>query len=431
MNVMDNSPIDVPVVGRLVKEEYAVGQLADCCLYVLPSNVNAIAAEGKEVFEKLLASMGEKQLLNKYDFEVLEKMPVLDNHPTLDNAIKEEQCQFVMSLYTPSKADKQYLLLKTEREKLYSDLAMMLYTSERNSKHSVNELLKDFAIDTPDVFCDSVKEAAKSEKFWKNYFVSIASDMFHPTFGMRASLPKIREALKIDGIITHQKKSAMIDRMMENINKFRRNRDENAEAELNYVLSSLDIESLKRVLTKMSKKQLETFCKTTNPKILAQESTMTLEIKYVGEIDPNNRADGNYRLFLHKNYDQIHVHFGRREAFILYLIYIIDKYEHDKVDSLNIEDYRSEFNSLYLAVYGQDEGNLRFDKLIGRGKDENGNLMPSQIKHCYSDIRMAVSDGCEKLRELPAPFILADPNDHLYVLKNRLSIPQTLIELTV
>lgn len=430
MNVMDNSPIDVPVVGRLVKEEYAVGQLADCCLYALPSNVNAIAAEGKEVFEKLLASMGEKQLLNKYDFEVLEKMPVLDNHPTLDSAIKEEQCQFVMSLYTPSKAYKQYLLLKTEREKLYSDLAMMLYTSERISKYSVNELLKDFAIDTPDVFCDGVKEAAKSEKFWKNYFVSIASDMFHPTFGMRASLPKIREALKIDGIITHQKKSAMIDRMMENINKYRRNRDKEAEAELNYVLSSLDIESLKRVLTKMSKKQLETFCKTTNPKVLAQESTMTLEIRYVGEVDPNWRADGYYRLFLHKNYDQIHVHFGRREAFILYLIYIIDKYEHDKVDSLNIEDYRREFNSLYLAVYGQDEGDSRFDKLIGRGKDENGNLMPSQIKHCYSDIRMAVSDGCEKLRELPAPFILADANEHLYVLKNKLSIPRTLIELT-
>lgn len=431
MNVMDNSPIDVPVVGRLVKEEYAAGQLADCCLYALPSNVNTIATEGKKVFEELLASMGEKQLLNKYDFEILEKLPVLDNHPMLLNAIKEEQCQFIMSLYTPSKAGKQYLLLKTEQERLYSDIPMIIYTSERISKHSVNELLKDFALDTPEVFCDGVKEAVKSEKFWKNYFVSIASDMFHPTFGMRASLPKIREALKIDGIITHQKKSEMIDRMMENINKYRRNRDEEAEAELNYVLSSLDIESLKQVLTKMSKKQLETFCKTINPKILAQESTMTLEIKYIGEVDTNNRADGMYRLFLHKNYDQIHVHFGRREAFILYLIYIIDKHEHDKVDSLNIENYRTEFNSLYHAVYGQDEGDSRFDKLIGRGKDENGNLMPPQIKHCYSDIRMAVSDGCEKLRELPAPFILADANDHLYVLKNKLSIPSTLIALSI
>lgn len=431
MNVMDNSPIDVPVVGRLVKEEYAAGQLADCCLYALPANMNTLATEGKKVFEELLTSIGEKQLLNKYDFEILERLPVLDNHPTLFNAIKEEQCQFVLSLYTPSKVGKQYLLLKTEREKLYSDIPMMIYTSERISKHSINELLKDFALDTPEVFCAGVKEAVKSEKFWKNYFVSIASDMFHPTFGMRASLPKIREALKIDGIITHQKKSEMIDRMMENINKYRRNRDEEAEAELNYVLSSLDIESLKQVLTKMSKKQLETFCKTVNPKILAQESTMTLEIKYIGEVDTNNRADGMYRLFLHKNYDQIHVHFGRREAFILYLIYIIDKHEHDKVDSLNIENYRNEFNSLYHAVYGQDEGDSRFDKLIGRGKDENGNLMPPQIKHCYSDIRMAISDGCEKLRELPAPFILADANDHLYVLKNKLSIPSTLIALSI
>lgn len=429
MNVMDNSPIDVPVVGRLVKEEYAVGQLADCCLYALPLNVNANAAEGKEVFEKLLASMGEKQLLNKYDFEVLEKMPALDNHPTLGSAIKEEQCQFVMSLYTPSKADKQYLLLKTEREKLYSDLAMMLYTSERISKHSVNELLKEFAIDTPDAFCDGVKEAAKSEKFWKNYFVSIASDMFHPTFGMRASLPKIRETLKIDGIITHQKKSAMIDRMMENINKYRRNRDEKAEAELNYVLSSLDIESLKKVLTKMSKKQLETFCKTTNPKNLAQESTLNLEIRYIGEVDPVTKADGRYRLFLHKDYDQVLVHFGRKEAFILYLIYLIDKHERDNVDSLKIEDYRSKFSSLYKEVYVQNEGLARFDKLIGMGKDDDGNRMPPQIKHCYSDIRMAVSDGCERLRELPAPFILSDANDHLYVLKNRISIPQNLIDL--
>ena len=105
MNVMDKSPIDVPVVGRLVKEEYAVGQLADCCLYALPSNVNAIAAEGKEVFEKLLASMGEKQLLNKYDFEILEKLPVLDNHPMLLNAIKEEGGQFHITIVPRLKAD--------------------------------------------------------------------------------------------------------------------------------------------------------------------------------------------------------------------------------------------------------------------------------------------------------------------------------------
>ena len=431
MNEMDNSPIEVPAIGRLVKEEYAVGQFADCCLYALPSNNDTLADEGKQVFDELMATMSESQLLNKYDFEKLEEMPALDNHKILSDAIKKERCQFIMSLYTPSMACKQYLLLTTEKNKLHTDLALMLYTSERISKHSVNELLRDYAKESPELFCEGIMEAVKSEKFWKNYYTSLANDNSHKVvFGMRPSLQKIREALNINGVITHQKKSEMIDRMMDNIRMLRKKNDEKAEAELNYVLSSLDIESIKRALKNMSKKQLESFCKTTNPKILAQESTMTLEIKYVGKVNPNMRADGKYRLFLHKDFDQIQVHFGRREAFVLYLIYIIDKQKRNEVDSLNIKDYRKEFTTLYKAVYGQDEGNARFDKLIGRGKDEDGNLMPSQIKHCYSDIRIAVSNGCEKLRELPAPFILADANDHLYVLKNKIMIPQNLIELT-
>lgn len=428
MRVMDNSPIDVPTIGKLVKEKSAVGQLADCCLYVLPSNAPAFVEESRSVFDHMVKSMGEKQLLNHYDFEVLDRMPVLDNHPTLSNAIKDEECQFVMPLNTPSNADKQYLLLKTEENKLYNDLALLLYTSERISKHSIYELLRQYALDTPEDFCGNAKEAIKSEKFWKNYFASVASDMFHPTFGMRASLPKIREALKIDGIITHQQKSKMMDRMMENIYKYRKNKDQKAEAELNYVLSSLDIESLKMLLTKMSKKQLETFCKTANPKVLAEESTMTLEVKYVGKIDSTFKADGKYRLFLHKDYDQIQVHFGLRDAFVLYLIYIIDKHERDTVDTLNIKSYRSQFVDLFKAVYGDDGTEERFDKLVEH-YDAQGNPQQAQIKHCYSDIRMSVSDGCEKLRELPSPFILSDAQDHLYVLKNKISVPQNLIDM--
>ena len=429
MRVMDNSPIDVPAVGRLVKEQYAVGQFADCCLYALPSNTGTMVEKAKEVFDGWIKSMGAEKLLNKYDFEGLGKMPVLDNHPMLREAIEDEKCQFLLPLYTPSKEEKQYLLLKTEEDKLYEDIALLLYTSERISKHSMNELLKEFAKDTPEEFCDGLKEISKSEKFWKNYFISLANDMFHPTFGMRASEPKIKEVLKIDGIITHQKKSEMIDRMMDNITSFRKNNDEKAEAELTYVLSTLDIESLKKFLTRISKKQLETFFKTANPKVLAEESTMRLEIRHVGKIDTVRKADGKYRLYLCKqNYKDVQVHFGRREAFILYLIYMIDKHERDTVDTLKIESFRTQFKSLYEAVYDKNGAALRFDKMV-RHTDSEGNPQQAQIKHCYSDIRVAVSDGCEELRELPAPFILADAKDHLYAQKNKMSIPQVLIDM--
>lgn len=429
MQVMDNSPIDVPAVGRLVKEQYAVGQFADCCLYALPSNTGAMVEKAKEVFDGWIKTMGAEKLLNKYDFEELGKMPVLDNHPTLSKAIEDEKCQFLMPIYAPSQEEKQYLLLKTEEDKLYNDIAMMLYTSERISKHSMNELLKEFALDTPEQFCDGLKEIVESEKFWKNYFVSLANDVFHPTFGMRASEPKIKEVLKIDGIITHQKKSEMIDRMMDNITSFRKGKDEKAEAELTYVLSTLDIESLKKFLTKMSKKQLETFFKTANPKVLAEESTMKLEIRYEGKIDPVRKADGKYRLYLCKqNYKDVQVHFGRREAFILYLIYMIDKHERDTVDTLKIESFKNQFKSLYEVVYAKDGAGQRFDKMV-RHTDSEGNPQQAQIKHCYSDIRMAISDGCEKLRELPAPFILADAKDHLYAQKSKILVPKVLIDM--
>ena len=253
MKVIDNSPIDVPAVGRLVTENHALGQLEDCCLYVLPSKEKAFIDKTREIFEGYLEK-DKKYNLNTYDFMVLESMPAMDNHAVLKKAIEEEDCDFIMPLFRPSKPDKQYLLVKTDEEKLFTDLGLILYTAERIGKHSVVELMKEYAIEDTDTFYDDVREAFKSEKFWKNYLTSVVSDMFQPTFGMRASLPKIRDILKIDGIITHQKKKEMIERMKTNIYKYRKNKeDKEADAELTYVLNSLDIESLKMVLTKLSK----------------------------------------------------------------------------------------------------------------------------------------------------------------------------------
>ena len=426
MKVIDNSPIDVPAVGKLVTENHALGQLDDCCLYVLPTKEKTFADKAREIFEGFLEK-DKKYNLNTYDFMVLESMPAMDNHAILKKAIEEVDCDFIMPLFRPSKPDKQYLLVKTDEDRLFTDLGLILYTAERIGEHSVVELMKMYAVEETETFYDDVREAVKSEKFWKNYLASIVSDMFQPTFGMRASLPKIREILKIDGVITHQKKKEMIERMKENIYKYRKDRDKEADAELTYVLNSLDIDSLKMVLAKMSKKQVEMFCHASNPQLLAEESTMKLEIRPFKNIDKTLKTDGRYRLFLHKNMDQIQVHFSRRDSFILYLIYIIDKYKRDEVDSLNIEDHRTQFCKLYQTVYG-NSGETQFDSMVNR-TNKDGETRQAQIKQCYMDIRYSVSEGCEKLRELPAPFILADAQDHLYVQKSKIILPQKIIDM--
>ena len=428
MRVMDNSPIDVPAVGRLVKEKYAVDQLTDCCFYVLLSTDSAIAEDGKDVFDKLLQSIGEKQLLNRYDYHVLEKLPPLNHHPLLENAINEEQSQFIMPLYTPSKADKQFLLLKTEPLSLYTDLALMVYTSERISKHSVNEVLFKYALESPDAFCDDLKDVVKTEKFWKNYFSSLAAGFFKPTFmGIQATLPSIREVLQIDGVITYKKKREMMSRMKENIYKYIKYNDKKAEAELNYVLNSLDAEFLKVLLKHMPKGQLDTFYKTASDIRQAEESKVKLEVRYVGKSDIKHKGDGKYRLFMLKDYDQIQVHFSRREAFILYLIYLIDKYNNDDVDTLNIKEYKDQFIFLYNKVYGPDSPAQKFDSMV-KYYDRDGNIRQPQIKHSYEDIRLAIKESCEKLGEISTPFLLANPQDHLDVLRENIIIPKELLE---
>ena len=49
MNIMDNSPLDAPAIGKIVTEAFEVGQLTDCHLYLLPSNAEAIGDKASEV----------------------------------------------------------------------------------------------------------------------------------------------------------------------------------------------------------------------------------------------------------------------------------------------------------------------------------------------------------------------------------------------
>ena len=425
---MDNSPIDVPAVGRLVSEQYALGQFADCCLYLLPSNTEAIASKAKEIVEELFKPSKRNLYLNSYDFEVLGKMPALDNHPKLSAAIEEEKCNFILPLNTPHLSGKQYLLLHSEENDLFKNLALMFYTSERISKYSAKKVLRQFAIFETDDFCELFGEVVDFDKFYKNYFANKASSAEQPSFGMRPSMPAIKEALEIEGDVTFVKKSEMIHRMKDNIIKYKKTKDPKADAELSYILDGIDVETLLSFISKLPKQQIDKFCDAANPQKQAESSKMVFEVKKVGANDSAASTDGKYRLFLKKDHDQIQVHFKRKDSFVLYLIYLMDKYQNETVDTLEIKDYRKQFVTLFEETYPGDDGSLRFDSMV-KHVDEKGNPRQAQIKHCYADIRESIGDACEKMREPSAPFVLKDAQDHLFVLQDRILIDERLFKL--
>ncbi len=73
MNIMDNSSVDAPAIGKIVTEPFEMEQLTDCRLYLLPSNAEAIGDKASEVLGLLMEKMGADKLVNDYKFDIINK----------------------------------------------------------------------------------------------------------------------------------------------------------------------------------------------------------------------------------------------------------------------------------------------------------------------------------------------------------------------
>ena len=400
----------------------------DCCLYLLPES-KELATDIEGVMGYLMGAGSKEAWINDYDFEALEDMVVFEGNADLLGAIRDEEANLVMPLKTPHASSKQYLIVKANKDDLITKVSLMLYTSERISKHSYGEVLRQYAMEDPEVFCETLETQFDNQGLWTRVAQGVGAALSSIAFGgMMGMIPEGGVVLPRD--VSFRKKNEMLERMKENIKKFRKNKDPQAAAELNYLLDGLDKESLLAILTALPKQQLETFYKTANPRLLAEKSRMKLDVRHIGQLDNKYRTNGYYRLFLTKDMDQIQVHFKYKESFVVYLIYLIDKLQKDEVDSLSIKDYKPQFLSLFMASYNelQDEVLARFNELF-RSIDKKGDLRQAQLKHCYSDIRTSVSAACSKLDELPAPYILQNYHDHLFVLKENIVVEKRLINL--
>ena len=426
MRVMDNSPIDVPAVGILVKEQYAVGQLADCCLYALPSNMGTMVEKAKEVFDGFMKSIGADKLLNKYDFEELGRMPALDNHALLGKAIEDEKCQFIMPLYTPSKPEKQYLLLNTEVDRLYNDIALMLYTSERVSKFCVAEQMKIIAQEQPAEMQEFIREYCERYAFLKRYVTGTASNMVHPTFGMAMSKSVLKEKIGIKGKITHQDKLKMMENVEENFVKARR--DENLDAQITLLIQSMDAEDIKQFVYSLNKRQQGKFFQVLNTKRIGEEADAWLEIRYEGKIESSSRTKGRYRLCVNKGEKTELVEFANSDSFLIHLLYIIEKVLADDVNTMDFERYKDLFVKLSWEVYRSRDGEERFKKII-KGRDAEGNSKERRLSDCLGDIKNSVSMSCKKLGVLPSPYYIENADEHLYVSKKDILLPKELLEV--
>ncbi len=426
MNIMDNSPIDAPAIGKIVTESFEVEQLTDCHLYLLPSNTKAFANKATEVFGMLMEKMGASRLLNDYKFDIINESLSFDNQPLLKTAINEEKANFILPLYTPDKSEKQYLIVRSEEKDLFAHIPLMIYTSERISKYSIMEQMKWYGQDNPEAMQDFIKEEVDTDAFWKRYAAASASNMMHPTFGMAVSKAALKDKLGIKGKITHLDKLKMMERIEENFVKS--HRDELADAELMVVFSSMDVHSLRKFANMLNKNQRSKLAEIANVKKLAENASTWLEVRFAGKIESGHRTKGRYRLYITDGKKDELVEFDSSDSFLVYLLFLIDKVLKDEVDTLDFDKYKDLFVKLSWEVYRFCDGEERFKK-ITKGRNKEGNARERRLSDCLGDIKISVSNACNKLGALPAPYIIEDADEHLYVEKQDIMLPKELTDV--
>lgn len=427
MKAIDNFPVDKPSAGVFIEENYSVGQFIDNCLYLIADEESSLARKAVTLMEELNLRMQDEDLFNTYTLEVISDVE-LDFHPKIKERIEQYGDNLLIQLYTPTDSSRKFIVAKTNEENLLADIGLIMHDAEQITKLHISKILKSFAIDQPDKFEALSRNSISNKNFFTDYFISLADGMMHPVFGMAASMASIKERLDIKGIIPYQKRLEIFDHLLDNLKKFRKHPDPKTEAELDLIFNAIDPATWKIFFLKQSPQIQEKMNDFVNPRRMAENSTMDLEICKEKIMDKNRKNDGHYRLYLKRGEEKLMVHFTRKNGFILYLIYLLDRKKNgDGVDTLNIAQYKQLFGRLYEMVYGINGETIFTDMM--KNFNVNNEVQQKGLYAVLKSIRDDVGGTCERMQEPADPFLLQDMASHLAVLPEHIILPSEIMEL--
>lgn len=426
MRIIDNSPIDEPCIGKLIEETCSVGQFSDNCIYLIADEDSSLAKEAVSWMEQLNAR--KEAYFNTYDLEVVQNVE-LKNHPKIRERIEQNSDNLLIQLSTPAEQGKKFIVAKTDESHLLNDLFLMVYAAERITKHNLAKILKDFVKDNTDEFIELAKNAIQDKGFQSRYFVGLADmEAMRPSFGMAVSTAKLMKRLDKQGSISHQNRMEMYDHFLDNLKTYHKTHDPKVAAELDFVISIIDPVTLRYFFLKQSPRLQEKFNNHINPRRMAEVSTMDLEVRKAASVDKTRKNDGHYRLFLVREYETLMVHFSRKNGFILYLIYLLDRKKNgDKVDTLNLSKYKELFGKLYHMVYGINGETIFADMMKNYNADNE--VQQKGLYTVLKSIRDDIGSTCERMQEPADPFLLRDIASHLAVLPEHIILPDEMMAL--
>lgn len=428
MKISEIASIEKPCIGVLIEEDCAVGQFADNCIYLIADAETDIAKRAVGAMNQYKQRMDSDDCYNKYELEVVQNVE-LKNHPKIKERIGQYGDNFLIQLSSYSTdGKKRFIVASTEADKLFDNISLMLYAAERIAKYDMTALLRSFVEENTDEFVDLARKAITDRRFQTNLFAVLSERTMHPVFGMTASSSTLKRQMEIEGVITHKQRMEMYDRLLDNLKKSHKRHNPKMEAEIEFLIRCIDPATLRMFFQSQSPKFQEKLSNFINPKRLAESSTMDLEIRWAEKIDKTRKNDGHYRLFLSRDDERLMVHFSRSAGFILYLIYLIDRKKNgEKVDTLNIGQYKQLFGKLYEMTYGFNGETIFTDML--KNYNAEGEMQQKGLYTVLKSIREDVGNTCERMQEPAEPYLLQDATAHLAVLPQHIILPNEIMSI--
>lgn len=186
-------------------------------------------------------------------------------------------------------------------------------------------------------------------------------------------------------------------------------KDKDAYANLLLLYSAIDIDALIQFSAHLNKSQFTRFAECVNPHLIAQRSPVKIEVRRQDTVTGRLKTNGRYVIYFKTAERSLQVRFAHRSSFVIYLMYLIDKYHNPKCNVLKFDS--ALFEQLMQTVYAV-----------------NGEQPPKRMKDCLWDINKTIRTACRTLGVPPSPYIISGEHEHLYVLKQDITVPDELTQ---
>ena len=439
MKFSHNKPNSEPAINKFIEMEHPIPFLETNRFYLMPSMPEEVAESINQTLTDMM-DVDEKpdDIFKDYTCIHLQKPPLLDS-VVFKPAIMDEGYNVLLPLNNYNIGSYQYLMAKIEDNDVKSQISQIINIADNCARRNLLKLVQIKKHKMRKEFIGFLSPQVLG-KITKDFYTGPMTMFCGEGNKFVRRFPHFKRIQDITvATLDFLQKQKMQKRMVENVNKIRKNNDVEADTELRLMLRNVPIEFFIEMLKKLSKSQLIKASECFNPQIYAEVSPLRFEICKPSEMQgfelPKNKKIkniGTYMLFISNGYTFVPVYFSYKSSFIVYLIYLIDRFKKkDSIEPIDmlVKERENEYYKLYNIIYPNhtDEAKNSYFSLTSEFKKDSKERRKKRLVDCYADIKVCVGDICHYMGDIINPHIIENAGDHLTTMPNKIHIPYELL----